>query len=402
MDGRKSNCTWALPAILKHVLVGIMAGKKGLAEVEENFSGLSIFMKEVLGFFRRIPDTTMRDALVKVGLDSLRKVLHETVFAAIRRKALGITGGLPFHIVAFDGKKTCTRIGDDGKFAQTVSDYEGEMARFSVATITVCLISSLTKICMDAIPMPADTNEKGFFKAVLESFLSTYGNFAKMLTYDAGANSRENATLVAIKGLFYLFSLKNDQPTLFKKATKLLASLGSNLALASTDEILSGKRTIRRIWMTTQMAGYHGWTHLQVVLRVECLVLDPKTGAVIKHFNRYFISNAPAETLTPEQWLLVVRGHWNIENNCHNTFDKIFQEDKRPYILQPHGMLVVMLLRRIAYNLLTLFRSVTQRADKKRAMPWKSLMNCVLLMLVKLEKHHLAPGTRLAKSFCVV
>ena len=33
-----------------------------------------------------------------------------------------------------------------------------------------------------------------------------------------------------------------------------------------------------------------------------------------------------------------------------------------------------MLLRRIAYNLLALFRSVTQRGERERAIPWKRLM----------------------------
>ena len=402
MDGRQGDIKWSLPTILKHVLVGIMAGKKGLAEVEENLSGISIFMRKALGFFRRIPDTTMRGALVKVGIDSLRTVLHQTVFLAIRRKALNIVEELPFHIVALDGKKTCTRIDDDGKFAQKVSDYEGEIPKFSVATITACLISTASKICLDAIPMPAKTNENGFFQFVLQSFLDTYGDFAKMFTYDAGANAKDNADFVALNNLFYLFAIKGEQPTLFERAKAFLASLGSDLAVAVSDEILSGKRVIRRIWITTDMAGFHGWTHLQVAMRVECQIFDPKTGKLERTYSRFFISNAPLETLTAEQWLLVVRSHWAVENNCHNTFDKIFQEDKRPYILQPHGMLVVMLLRRIAYNLLSLFRCVTQKADEKRKMPWKSLMNSVLLMLVKLEQHHLVPGTRLAKRFCVI
>jgi hypothetical protein len=93
---------------------------------------------------------------------------------------------------------------------------------------------------------------------------------------------------------------------------------------------------------------------------------------------------------------------WGVENNCHNIFDKIFQEDKRPFILHPHGMLVAMILRRIAYNLLSLFRSVTQRSDAKRKMPWKSLMNYVSLTLTKLEQHHLIPSSRLAKNFSVI
>lgn len=401
-DGRQGGIKWPLRQILQRVVVGIMAGQKGLGEVEESFSGISMFMRRVLSFHRRIPDTTMRGALIRVGIDSLRKLLHQSVLCAIRRKALDIVGGLPFHIIAMDGKKTCTRIEDGEQFAQKVSDYEGETPKFSVATITSCLISSLAKICLDAIPMPAATNEKGFFQVALQSLLETYGSFFKMVSYDAGANSKANADFVVRKGLFYLFALKNDQPTLFERATQLLAHLGPELALATTDEILSGERIIRRVWATTKMCGFHGWSHLQIVLRVEALTLDPKTGAVISCYSRYFVSNTPLETLSAAQWLLVVRSHWAVENNCHNTFDKIFQEDKRPYILEPNGMLAVMVLRRIAYNLLSLFRSVTQRSDKKRQMPWKFLMRSVSLMLVKLEQHHLVAGTRLAKCFVFI
>lgn len=296
-DGRHGKVKWPLAQILKLVVVGIMAGQKGLGEIEESFSGISKFMRRVLGFNRCIPDTTMRDTLIKVGINSLRRVLQQTVFIAIRRKALAAIG-LPFHIVALDGKKTCTRIKDSGRFAQTISDYEGETPKFSVATITACLTSSLAKICIDAIPMPAETNEKGFFQVVLQSLLDTYGNLFKMITYDAGANSKANASFVHLKGLFYLFALKNDQPTLFNRAVKLLANLGPELANAETDEILSGKRTIRRIWATTEMRGFHSWSHLQVVLRVECLTLDPKTGSVISCHSRYFLSNAPLGTLT--------------------------------------------------------------------------------------------------------
>jgi hypothetical protein len=356
-------------------------------------------MKQVLGFHRRIPDTTMRGALIKTGIDSLRQVLHQTVFLALRRKALPIVD-LPFHVVALDGKKTSTRIGDDRQMAQTVSDYEGETPKFSVATITACLTSTPSKICLDAIPMPAHTNEKGFFKVVLQSLLDTYGQFFKMVTYDAGANSEANADFVHAQGRFYLFAIKGDQPTIFVRAKELLADLGPELSLSITDEILSGKRVVRRVWTTTDMHGFH-WSHVQTVLRVESQTIDPKTGVVEKTYSRYFVSNAPLETLSPKQWLLIVRSHWCVENNCHNTFDKIFQEDKRPFILQPHGMLVVMVLRRIAYNLLSLFRSVTQRSEQKKQMPWKSLMRSVSLMLTKLEQHNLPPGSRLALRFAV-
>jgi hypothetical protein len=44
-------------------------------------------------------------------------------------------------------------------------------------------------------------------------------------------------------------------------------------------------------------------------------------------------------------------------------------------------MLVVMLLRRMAYNLLTLYRSVTLRAADKRAIPWRDLMRQIYNLL---------------------
>ena len=397
VDGRQGDCKWRLSQILEHVLVGIMAGKKGLAEIENNFSGLSVFMKEVLGFHRRIPDTTMRGALLKTDLESMRHILQKTVHLAIRRKALDPVG-LPFHVLTLDGKKTCTRINDEGVFAQAVSDYEGEFPKFSVAMITACLTSSASKICLDAVPMPAKTNENGFFIEVLSSQLNTYGNLFKMVTYDAGANSKENADFVDKQGLFYLFAVKGEQPKIFGRVRDLLASLGSRTALATTDEVLSGKRTIRRIWATEEMVGFNGWNHLRTAFRVESETLTLSTGKLEIH-SRYFVSNAPLETLSLAQWLSVVRGHWGVENNCHNTFDKIFQEDKRPFILQPHGMLVVMLLRRIAYNLLSLFRSVTQRSVQKKKTPWKTLINDVLLMLTKFERYNLVPGSRFARNF---
>jgi hypothetical protein len=40
------------------------------------------------------------------------------------------------------------------------------------------------------------------------------------------------------------------------------------------------------------------------------------------------------------------------------------------------------LLRRLAYNLLTLFRSVTQRSEDKRAEPWRDLVAAVYDALI--------------------
>ena len=47
----------------------------------------------------------------------------------------------------------------------------------------------------------------------------------------------------------------------------------------------------------------------------------------------------------------------------------------RPWIeADANGMLAVLLLRRIAYTMLALFRSVSLRSDENRAIRWKLLL----------------------------
>ncbi len=68
----------------------------------------------------------------------------------------------------------------------------------------------------------------------------------------------------------------------------------------------------------------------------------------------------------------------------------LLKEDDRPWLLQPHGMVVVMLLRRAVSNLLALYRTRAQRSDDRRVMRWKSLMGELKLTLQTATPRHLA------------
>ena len=70
--------------------------------------------------------------------------------------------------------------------------------------------------------------------------------------------------------------------------------------------------------------------------------------------------------------------------------DVSFEEDKRPWITHDaQGMLVALLLRRLAYNLLSLFKSVTQRSDEKRhTTTWKTLFHWVTKSLEQATEEH--------------
>jgi hypothetical protein len=106
------------------------------------------------------------------------------------------------------------------------------------------------------------------------------------------------------------------------------------------------------------------------------------SNQLVSSEDRYLVSSLPRCRLTTDQWLLVVRRHWGVETS-HQILDGAIAADDRPWISHnPRGALVVSILRRIAYTVLTLFRSVTQRSDERRRAPWKLLMLDVLTALL--------------------
>jgi hypothetical protein len=79
--------------------------------------------------------------------------------------------------------------------------------------------------------------------------------------------------------------------------------------------------------------------------------------------------------LSGDQWLTLLRARWGVENNCHHTFDTAFAEDDRTWFhTSPVGALVIILLRRIAYTMLALYRGHTLRSEAARLTPWASLL----------------------------
>ena len=122
------------------------------------------------------------------------------------------------------------------------------------------------------------------------------------------------------------------------------------------------------------------------MIRVRRVVLpdggQPTTG------DRWFVSNVPIGRFTRAQWLTLIRRRWAVENENHNTWDRLLREDDRRWILEPQGMVVGMLLRRLAFDMLALFRSVTQRSDDLRAIPWRDLMWGVALSLCGATAEH--------------
>ena len=387
--GRK----WSLATMLRATTAGLMAGCQSLAEVEHLSDEMSLPMRRQLGIARRLPDTTLRDTLVCVDPQELRRPLQRQAKAAHRRKALE-PFGLPFGVVAMDGKGTAATTWDD-EYAQRQPHSVGLGASGIVRTMTCTLVSSRVKVCLDAIPIPADTNEMGHFAAAFTSLWAVYGNceLFQLVSYDSGGASKANADLVRHHGLHYLLRLDAQQPTLFREARRLLGGLPVSTAVTYTEDVTSTGTERRYLFITEEMAGYYDWEHLRTVVRVHSVKRD-RDGQLIPQKahqqDRYYLCSLPRGRLTSEQWLYLIRQHWGVENGTHNLLDKFLAEDPHPFIeADPQGMLNVMLLRRMGLNALALFRGVTLRDDDKRQTPWRDVIRWFYNTLIAATEHQL-------------
>jgi hypothetical protein len=93
-DPRKRiNRRWSLRQLLTSVLAGLCAGCRNLAQVERLTLDLVMAGRRALGIGRRVPDTTMRDLLVRLRPSEMLRLLWQQVRQAHRQKALG-----PMHL----------------------------------------------------------------------------------------------------------------------------------------------------------------------------------------------------------------------------------------------------------------------------------------------------------------
>ena len=95
---------WKLSALLSSALVSLVLLARSLRRAEqlsEDLAGSRLLRR--LGVNRRVPDSTLGDALANVAPQALLDQLHRQVRAEHRRKALR-PERLPVGVIAVDGK----------------------------------------------------------------------------------------------------------------------------------------------------------------------------------------------------------------------------------------------------------------------------------------------------------
>jgi hypothetical protein len=89
--------------------------------------------------------------------------------------------------------------------------------------------------------------------------------------------------------------------------------------------------------------------------------------------DRYFVSSLLWSYLKPAQILLLVRGHWGIEDDAYNSLDQQWLEDSGPWCTQGNAVWALGLLRLMAYNLVQYLRKRRLRRKTKTG-AWMSPM----------------------------
>ena len=381
-DPRKpQGVRWELPTLLNAALLGMLVLARSL-RAAESFSDDMARSCRRFGIDRRVPDSTLGDALSRLDPEPLRKHLHKQVRAEHRRKAL-VPTVVPIGAVSFDGK-------ENGRFDERVHPACQEQTgpdgkpQFAYRVLNATLISAAAAVCIDQVPIAANTNEMGTFQSAVDALLGAYGrsDLIELIMNDAGMTSEANARYVDGKHLAYVQAIKGNQPELLAEARRVFAALSATHepeVQTSWESDSSRGRICRQLYRSAEMAGWGQWSHLRQVWMIRVLKHpgfargEERLGPIQILEERLYATNLVWGRLRGEQIERLVRAHWRIENNLHGTLDIHWKEDSGLWVRRGNGLPVCGLLRAMAYNLLSLLRAVHLRSDDSRMARWQQL-----------------------------
>ena len=374
-DPRKARgVRWALPTLVSTAMWSLLLLGRSLRGAEALSEDLSASRR--LRIRRRVPDSTLGDALSRLDPEALRAHLREHIRAEHRRKALA-WAVLPIGAVSIDGKELAHT---KRRWHRECQEQTGDNGpSFSLRVLNASLISAAAPVCIDQMPVPAATNEMTSFQPFVTSLLAAYGRSAMIdvLVTDAGSTSEHNARFVDERHLGYVMALKGNQPELEREANRVMALRSQQAPDFETPWHSDSSRGVicQQFFRTVEMAGWGAWSHLRQVWMVRTLARPSfkALGPARIVEDRLYVTNLVVGRLSAEHCLALVRAHWRIENELHGRLDIEWQEDAGRWVRRGNGLLVCALLRALAFNLLALLRAVHLRSDGTRAVTWRRL-----------------------------
>jgi predicted transposase YbfD/YdcC len=201
-----------------------------------------------------------------------------------------------------------------------------------------------------------------------------------LISGDAMFTHRALSTQIVEGGGDYCWNVKENQPILYDDLRMLFSPVVRPVAkgwspipldFVTVEQVCKGhgRREVRRLTVSSLLAGYSDWPYLAQAFQVVRIVY---AGRNVSREERYGITSAPARVLPPLHLLARVRGHWGIENGLHYRRDVTLGEDasqvrmgQAPHVLATLNNTICGLLARAHVpNLAALQRSLAAAVDR--------------------------------------
>ncbi len=145
-----------------------------------------------------------------------------------------------------------------------------------------------------------------------------------VVTGDALYAQRELCRQIAEAGGEYLFTVKDNQPTLLEDIRTLFTDPPTKPAEAVHRSHHGDRQEVRRLQASADLNEYSDWPYLAQVCRIE---REVRRKAGVKVEVSYAVTSLWAHEAGPRRLLELNRGHWGIENRLHWVRDVTLGED---------------------------------------------------------------------------
>ncbi len=280
---------------------------------------------------------------------------HQSTFQRLFRRldpAL-LSAALATHRAAHASPDTPVRGGEgvalDGKARRGVLAC-ATTARCPVHALTACTHEQGVTLAQEEIVSDAGKAEAEL--TVAPRLIARLDWRGRVLTGDALFCQRTLCGQVCAAGGDYLLIVKENQPALVRAIATLFASR-ADLALraaslpawdmreAASEDKGHGRHEQRRLIASTELNDYLDWPGVGQVFMVE---RHWRERGECHAAVRYGITSLPPDVADAARLLVLVRGHWQIENGLHYVKDVTLGED-RSLIHMGHGPSIMAILR---------------------------------------------------------
>lgn len=255
----------------------------------------------------------------------------------------------------------------DGKTVRGATDTEGNQVHLLAAA------THRDALVLGQVQVDAKTNEIPMFAPLLDGLADAGVDLTSaVITADALHTQRAHAEYLHERGAGFVFTVKQNQPTLF---TALDALDWSAVPIAAREVDTSHGRVTTRTIQVLPAPTDLPFPHVNQVWLVERYITDA-AGTPRSAVAALGVTNLPAQPGTPECLASLVRQHWGIES-LHWLRDTVYREDNST-VRTRSGPRVMAALRNLAIGAIRLtgrrdITEATRSAGRAMDRPFKIL-----------------------------